>query len=64
MVDIWCQEKQSAINHMDCYFNDNTCRYAGNLYADKEAVGDYSAVNCAEVERIAARFNLTFNWLD
>lgn len=62
MVDIWKEENREKVNSMDCFFNDLSCHYSGNLYADNIPVGDYTARDSAEVERITARFNISWIW--
>lgn len=62
MVDIWKNEYRDKVNNMDCFFNDLSCHYSGNLYVGGVPVGDYTASNSAEVERIAARFNIIWSW--
>lgn len=62
MIDIWKEKNRDKVNNMDCFFNDLSCSYSGNLYADHTPVGDYTARDSAEVERIATRFNIVWSW--
>lgn len=62
MIDLWHEKDRDKIDGMDCYFNDADCRYHGNLYVANWPVGDYTAKDSAEVERIANRFCIKWNW--
>lgn len=62
MIDIWYPEYSDKINRMDCFFYDLDLEYRGNLYVDNMAVGDYHTEYCTEVDKIAAKFGITWNW--
>lgn len=57
IIDIWYK-----VDAMDCFFSDCDGVYHGNLYAKGKPVGDYMANNSKEVEMVAARFGITWDW--
>ena len=49
-VDMWYGNKISEVESIDIFFNDLSCKYAGNCYIKGKAVGDYSTDNSLEIE--------------
>lgn len=49
-MDFWYDNKLEEVEWIDCYFSGLDCRYRGNMYIGKKAIGDYSTTDSIEIE--------------
>ncbi len=61
-LDMWYGDRSRDADKIDIFFSDLDCIYRGNIYKNGHIVGDYSAKETKQIEKMFPQLAFNWNW--